>query len=104
MLDVCLGSWFVQERWICESTYCGCGGGQSDLHIAQGTNGQSVMESHWDTWITEEDWISIQVQGFNTVRIPVSSVEPNAALLLSLPPMMSDRVLSPIGHRTKGIR
>ncbi|KAB5592354.1 hypothetical protein CTheo_4178 [Ceratobasidium theobromae] len=76
-----LGSWFVQERWICESTYYGCGGGQSDLHIAQGSNAKEVMEHHWDTWITEEDWGAIQAQGFNTVRIPVgyyhlSGVEP----------------------------
>jgi len=39
------------------------------------------MESHWDTWITEEDWASIQAQGFNTVRIPIgyyhlSGIEP----------------------------
>ncbi|CAE6462125.1 unnamed protein product [Rhizoctonia solani] len=66
-----LGSWFVQERWLCESTYCGCGGGQSDLHIAQGANGKGIMEHHWDTWITEEDWGAIQAQGFNTVRLPI---------------------------------
>jgi len=71
----------VQERWICETTYCGCGGGQSDLHIAQGADAQSIMQAHWDNWITEEDWASIQAQGFNTVRIPIgyyhlSGIEP----------------------------
>ncbi|QRV91359.1 Cellulase (glycosyl hydrolase family 5 protein) [Ceratobasidium sp. AG-Ba] len=76
-----LGSWFVQERWICESTYCGCGGGQSDLHIAQGADAQNIMQSHWDTWIREEDWENIRSQGFNTVRVPIgyyhlSGVEP----------------------------
>jgi hypothetical protein len=54
------------------------------LHIAQGANGKDVMQSHWDTWITEEDWASIQAQGFNTVRIPVSIMESDAILLLSL--------------------
>ncbi|EUC66853.1 glycoside hydrolase family 5 protein [Rhizoctonia solani AG-3 Rhs1AP] len=66
-----IGSWFVQERWLCESTYCGCGGGQSDLHIAQGANGKGIMEHHWDTWIIEGDWGAIQAQGFNTVRLPI---------------------------------
>ncbi|KAG9094776.1 Glucan 1,3-beta-glucosidase 3 [Ceratobasidium sp. 392] len=39
------------------------------------------MQAHWDSWITEEDWASIQAQGFNTVRIPIgyyhlSGIEP----------------------------
>ncbi|CAE6481493.1 unnamed protein product [Rhizoctonia solani] len=77
-----LGSWFVQERWLCESTYCGCGGGQGDLHIAQGANAKGIMEHHWDTWITEGDWGTIQAQGFNTVRLPIgyyhlSGVDPS---------------------------
>ncbi len=69
-----LGSWFVQERWICEDTFRYAESPrQSDLDIARGTNAKEVLEGHWDTWIEEEDWRWLRERGFNSVRIPVSS-------------------------------
>ena len=30
-----------------------------------------LLERHWDTWMTEEDWVCITERGINTVRILV---------------------------------
>jgi len=35
-------------------------------------NAKHILEKHWDTWITEEDWAWMAERGINTVRIPVS--------------------------------
>lgn len=67
------GSWFVLERWITESPFQhALQPAQSDLDVARGINAKHILERHWDTWITEEDWAWISERGINTVRIPVS--------------------------------
>ena len=68
------GSWFVLERWIADSPFQHASQpAQSDLDVARGINAKQVLERHWDTWMTEEDWVWISERGINTVRIPVSS-------------------------------
>jgi glucan 1,3-beta-glucosidase len=54
------------------------------------------MENHWDTWITEEDWSAIQAQGFNTVRIPVSSHTRTRSSAIASP--TDDSTLLQIGY------
>ncbi|KZT07056.1 glycoside hydrolase family 5 protein [Laetiporus sulphureus 93-53] len=67
-----LGSWFVLERWIADSPFrCAASPAQSDLDVARGSNAKEILEQHWDTWITEDDWKWIADKGINTVRIPV---------------------------------
>ena len=67
------GSWFVLERWIADSPFQHAfQPAQSDLDIARGINAKHILERHWDTWMTEEDWVWISERGINTVRIPVS--------------------------------
>ncbi|OBZ65555.1 Glucan 1,3-beta-glucosidase 3 [Grifola frondosa] len=67
-----LGSWFVLERWIANSPFrFAISPGQSDLDVARGSNAKTVLEEHWDNWITEQDWAWIADQGINTVRIPI---------------------------------
>ena len=67
------GSWFVLERWITDSPFQHAfQPAQSDLDVARSTNAKHILERHWDTWITEEDWLWISEHGINTVRIPVS--------------------------------
>ncbi|KAI0947671.1 hypothetical protein AcW1_009372 [Taiwanofungus camphoratus] len=67
-----LGSWFVLERWIAETPFRFADGpAQSDLDIARGPHAKEVLEQHWDTWITEQDWTWIAERGINTVRIPI---------------------------------
>ena len=68
------GSWFVLERWITDSPFHhALQPAQSDLDVARGINAKQTLERHWDTWMTEEDWVWISEHGINTVRIPVSS-------------------------------
>ena len=65
-----LGSWFVLERWISESPFRNARPpAQSDLDVAKGEGAKGILEQHWDTWITEDDWLA--EKGINTVRIPV---------------------------------
>jgi hypothetical protein len=67
------GSWFVLERWITDSPFQHAfQPAQSDLDVARGINAKQILERHWDTWMTEEDWVWISEHGINTVRIPVS--------------------------------
>ena len=40
--------------------------------MACGRDARKVLEKHWDTWITEEDWKWIAEMGINSVRLPVS--------------------------------
>jgi glucan 1,3-beta-glucosidase len=67
-----LGAWFVLERWITNAPFQFAEGpGQSDLDIARGKDAKVILESHWDTWISEDDWDWLAERGINTVRIPV---------------------------------
>ncbi|THH07031.1 hypothetical protein EW146_g9442 [Bondarzewia mesenterica] len=67
-------SWFVLERWIADGPYCfAAQPGQSDHDVAKGSSAEKVLEHHWDSWFTEDDWKWISERGLNTVRIPVGS-------------------------------
>ncbi|CAA7270598.1 unnamed protein product [Cyclocybe aegerita] len=67
-----LGSWFVLERWICDRPFsCARPPAQSDLDVARGTNAKDILETHWDTWIGDDDWKWIADRGINAVRIPI---------------------------------
>ncbi|KAF7791719.1 hypothetical protein EIP86_002743 [Pleurotus ostreatoroseus] len=67
-----LGSWFVLERWIAESPFRQAKTpAQSDLDVALGQNAKEVLERHWDTWITEQDFAWLVDRGLNTVRLPI---------------------------------
>jgi aryl-phospho-beta-D-glucosidase BglC (GH1 family) len=70
-----LGSWFVLEQWITPEPFKNAAGTkQADLDIARGKDAKAVLEHHWDTWITDEDWGWIKERGFNSVRLPVSQL------------------------------
>ncbi|KAG8726132.1 Glucan 1,3-beta-glucosidase 3, partial [Ceratobasidium sp. 423] len=75
-LSVNLGSWFVQENWMNPSIVrCATGPKASELDVATGWgnsgSARAVLEKHWDTWITEDDFAWLQQIGINTVRIPI---------------------------------
>ncbi|KAI0760713.1 glycoside hydrolase [Fomes fomentarius] len=36
-----------------------------------GEDAKEILEHHWDTWITEQDWQWLADKGINTVRIPI---------------------------------
>jgi len=71
-----LGGWLVVEPWITPSLFDGTGnpaiidewtfGQYQDPQVAQ-----NKLTSHWNTWITENDFIKIASAGLNHVRIPI---------------------------------
>ncbi|KAF7370974.1 Glucan 1,3-beta-glucosidase 3 [Mycena sanguinolenta] len=72
-----LGSWFVLERWITDAPFrYAAPPAQSDLDVARGQNARSVLEAHYDSWISQSDWTWISDRGLNTVRIPANWILP----------------------------
>ena len=72
--SVNLGSWFVQEQWMVPSLFtCAAGNKQAELDIANGwgsvDNARQVLEKHWDTWITEDDFAYLASIGESTKMI-----------------------------------
>ncbi|KAF9267774.1 glycoside hydrolase family 5 protein [Marasmius fiardii PR-910] len=71
-----LGGWLVLEPWITPSIFDNTG---DDSIVDEFTLGQKrnddamrkILENHWDTWITEDDFRQISEAGLNHVRIPV---------------------------------
>ncbi|KZO97421.1 glycoside hydrolase family 5 protein [Calocera viscosa TUFC12733] len=67
-----LGSWFVLERWIAEAPFRQAKApAQSDYDVACGSQAKQILELHWDTWITPDDWKWMSERGINSVRIPI---------------------------------
>ncbi|KZT36647.1 glycoside hydrolase [Sistotremastrum suecicum HHB10207 ss-3] len=88
-----LGSWFVNERWICDSVFANAAApGQSDLDICKGSNAQKIFETHWDNWMTPSDWQFIVNQGMNTVRLPIGYYH------LGQDSIIADTDFAPYGH------
>ncbi|KAK0450751.1 glycoside hydrolase superfamily [Armillaria borealis] len=82
--SVNLGSWFVHEQWMTPSMFKQASGKQmSEYDIASGcdsiADAQSLLEEHWDTFITEADFEYLASLGINTVRLPIGywSLGPN---------------------------
>lgn len=74
--SVNLGSWFVQENWMAPSLMTCANGHQAGEHdVASGwgntTSARQLLEHHWDTWVTENDFAYLHSIGINTVRIPI---------------------------------
>ncbi|KAF9466289.1 glycoside hydrolase superfamily [Collybia nuda] len=74
--SVNLGSWFVHENWMSPSlAKCASGKRSSELDVATGwgslESARSLLERHWDTWITESDFGYLASIGINTVRLPI---------------------------------
>ncbi|TFK40345.1 glycoside hydrolase family 5 protein [Crucibulum laeve] len=71
-----LGGWLVLEPWITPSFFENTG---NDNIVDEFTLGQlmdndaalNMLNNHWNTWITEDDFKAIQAAGLNHVRIPV---------------------------------
>ncbi|KAJ7172603.1 glycoside hydrolase [Mycena filopes] len=71
-----LGSWFVHENWMTPSLFTGAAGRKlSELDIASGWHSpdcaRQILEAHWDSFITADDFSSLSSKGINTVRLPI---------------------------------
>ncbi|KAJ3887351.1 glycoside hydrolase superfamily [Lentinula edodes] len=79
--SVNLGSWFVQEQWMVPSIFeCAAEPKIAEIDIANGgCNPQGILEKHWDTFITQQDFNYLASIGINTVRLPIGywSLGPN---------------------------
>lgn len=71
-----LGSLFVLEPWMAYTawTEMGCGSTTSEFDCV-GELGQeaanAAFQSHWASWITQDDLRQISDLGLNTVRVPI---------------------------------
>ncbi|KAI0756357.1 exo-beta-1,3-glucanase [Daedaleopsis nitida] len=71
-----IGGWLVLEPWITPSLFDNTG---NTAIVDEWTFGQlqskqaaqAALKNHWDTWITEQDFIDIAAAGLNHVRIPI---------------------------------
>jgi glucan 1,3-beta-glucosidase len=69
--------WLVLEQWITPSLFSKASGGPVD----EWTWGQNqdkgkatqLLQQHWDTWITQDDFRQIAAAGLNSVRIPIGT-------------------------------
>lgn len=71
-----LGGWFVLEGYITPSLFQAFGDDVpvDEYHFAQKygkEKASEVLEQHWATWYTEDDFKDIADAGLNTVRIPI---------------------------------
>ncbi|KAJ3559849.1 hypothetical protein NPX13_g9479 [Xylaria arbuscula] len=71
-----LGSLFIIEEWFAKDEWAsmGCKGFYSEWdcveHLGQEA-ADSAWDTHWKSWITEDDITQIASYGLNTIRIPV---------------------------------
>ncbi|KAH7910928.1 glycoside hydrolase family 5 protein [Hygrophoropsis aurantiaca] len=71
-----LGGWLVLEPWITPSLFDNTG---NENIVDEWTFGQlqdqdtatAVLQNHWNTWITADDFANIAAAGLNHVRLPV---------------------------------
>ncbi|KAF9264776.1 glycoside hydrolase family 5 protein, partial [Marasmius fiardii PR-910] len=67
-----LGSWFVAEEWMTPSLFNSARGPKTaEIDVASGSNAQTILENHWDTFITQSDFYYLASIGINTVRLPI---------------------------------
>ena len=71
-----LGSWFAIESWMAPGVFDnnGCNKGNDGQYMLEkclGSRAKSVLEKHWSSWITENDFKEMSSRGVNAVRIPV---------------------------------
>ncbi|GJJ13359.1 hypothetical protein Clacol_007611 [Clathrus columnatus] len=71
-----LGGWLVLEPWITPSIFDNTGDSRvvDEYTFGQYVNrntAASVLQNHWNTWITESDFAAIAAAGLNHVRLPI---------------------------------
>ncbi|CAK5269394.1 unnamed protein product [Mycena citricolor] len=71
-----LGGWFVLEPWITPSIFNNTGNANIIDEFTFGSmqdpkTALTTLTKHWETWITEADFIAIAAAGLNHVRIPL---------------------------------
>ncbi len=66
-----LGGWFVLEGWMTPDLFVGISGSDETIFMEEKPNAEEVIEEHWDTFITEDDFIWLSNHGIDYVRLPI---------------------------------
>lgn len=67
-----LGAWFIVEKWMTPWLFTGNQANAVDQYtFDQTVNASAVLQQHWSTYITQQDFTTIKSWGFNAVRIPI---------------------------------
>ncbi|KDE09516.1 hypothetical protein MVLG_00414 [Microbotryum lychnidis-dioicae p1A1 Lamole] len=73
-IGMCLGNWLILERWMNEDWFVQVAGNSSldewTLSQVLGSDLPTVMQQHYNTWIVESDFDTMQQAGINMLRIP----------------------------------
>ncbi len=70
-----LGSWLILEKWMTPSVFAGAPDTVNDeyqlcVHLGP-AEAERRLKAHWDSWITEADFVAMKDAGVNHVRIPI---------------------------------
>lgn len=66
-----LGGWFVLEGWMTAELFEGVDGSDETAFMQQKPDAAVAIEEHWDTFITEDDFIWLKEHDIDYVRIPI---------------------------------
>lgn len=66
-----LGGWFVLESWMTPGLFAGLNAADETEYMQQKENALEAIEEHWDTFITEDDFIWLSDHGVEYVRLPI---------------------------------
>jgi glucan 1,3-beta-glucosidase len=67
-----LGGWLVLEKWMTPSLFEGLQARDETSYCVElGANAEQSLKSHWNTFITVEDFAWLAKTGINAVRIPI---------------------------------
>jgi glucan 1,3-beta-glucosidase len=66
-----LGGWFVLEGWMTPDLFNGIEGSDETAFMRQTPNAEEVLQNHWETFITEDDFIWLAEHNINFVRLPI---------------------------------
>jgi glucan 1,3-beta-glucosidase len=66
-----LGGWFVLEGWMTPGLFTGVTGSDETVFLEEADNAVARLETHWNTFITEDDFIYLSDHNIDYVRIPI---------------------------------
>jgi glucan 1,3-beta-glucosidase len=65
-----LGGWFVLERWMSQPLFEGVEGRDETVFCQQKPSAEAFLQHHWETFITEDDFIWLSKRKINLIRLP----------------------------------
>lgn len=66
-----LGGWFVLEGWMTPDLFSGVDGSDETVFMEQKPNAEEALKEHWETFITEDDFLWLQEHGVEYIRLPI---------------------------------